>query len=326
MASTQGSSPHTRGAHRSMDGQTRGRRIIPAYAGSTSRRLETASFKRDHPRIRGEHAWGYPKLCSGTGSSPHTRGARRLGVPGALDCRIIPAYAGSTSPSPRPRTGSRDHPRIRGEHWRSASKRPRIPGSSPHTRGAHHRLHRHAHRMGIIPAYAGSTLEESPDRHRDRDHPRIRGEHAAEAFGFTYTERIIPAYAGSTSCANGTSNTPADHPRIRGEHAHRSPPFHYAATDHPRIRGEHSSRAQPGHPAGGSSPHTRGARRPGRGRAGRWRIIPAYAGSTPRSPEDRRRRPDHPRIRGEHPAPFSSMRGPGGSSPHTRGARRQHGG
>ena len=71
--------------------------------------------------------------------------------------------------------------------------------------------------------------------------------------------------------------------------------------DHPRIRGEHQAVLLAGEDRPGSSPHTRGAP----SRSPRWstlgRIIPAYAGSTSSAPPPQTRRPDHPRIRGEHP-------------------------
>ena len=113
-------------------------------------------------------------------------------------------------------------------------------------------------------------------------------------------EGIIPAYAGSTRCAGLRSADPPDHPRIRGEHASLWP-----ASRHTE----------------GSSPHTRGAR-PAPGHVqGHGRIIPAYAGSTPRAPSTPRPPPDHPRIRGEHSHKPLMMLLPTGSSPHTRGAR-----
>lgn len=92
-----GSSPHTRGAHRGMDGQTRGRRIIPAYAGSTFRFGTTFGVGEDHPRIRGEHAQMALKTTIRAGSSPHTRGAQPSRTPTGNKTRIIPAYAGSTA-------------------------------------------------------------------------------------------------------------------------------------------------------------------------------------------------------------------------------------
>jgi len=52
-------------------------------------------------------------------------------------------------------------------------------------------------------------------------------------------------------------------------------------------------------------------------------IIPAYAGSTCETTGESSREPDHPRIRGEHSPAHRRRRRPGGSSPHTRGARPQ---
>ena len=70
----------------------------------------------------------------------------------------------------------------------------------------------------------------------------------------------------------------------------------------------------------GSSPHTRGAHAVGARDLPDAGIIPAYAGSTVRTPSAMSRRVDHPRIRGEHAFhSFTTSYGPG-SSPHTRGA------
>ena len=51
-----GSSPHTRGARPPGASARSGRRIIPAYAGSTPMVSVSISFSADHPRIRGEHS------------------------------------------------------------------------------------------------------------------------------------------------------------------------------------------------------------------------------------------------------------------------------
>ena len=72
----EGSSPHTRGAPAARLRAAAGRRIIPAYAGSTVSLLSRARVEADHPRIRGEH---HDHRCPAEvrrGSSPHTRGAR----------------------------------------------------------------------------------------------------------------------------------------------------------------------------------------------------------------------------------------------------------
>ena len=57
------------------------------------------------------------------------------------------------------------------------------------------------------------------------------------------------------------------------------------------------------------------------------RIIPAYAGSTPRQGDLYHSLPDHPRLRGEHMPELAVVCCVGGSSPPTRGAqppRRAH--
>ena len=341
--------------------QLASRRIIPAYAGSTTTSPPSSAPAADHPRIRGEHSFSITNFNTDWGSSPHTRGAptRRLALP--PNHRIIPAYAGSTPPSSAIRANHRDHPRIRGEHRR------RLVGDR---RGGR-----------IIPAYAGSTAHLAAEGNSVWDHPRIRGEHpfqyrwAVEDQGSSpHTRgarrrcgpcrrcgRIIPAYAGSTPPHPTAPSSTPDHPRIRGEHVDPitigigqwgSSPHTRGAqvpvpllqrsariipayagstwgctwlgmvtTDHPRIRGEHVHIEAPRCPQMGSSPHTRGARRHWPARRTRSRIIPAYAGSTSAAAASCLRLWDHPRIRGEHCCWGALVFPPGGSSPHTRGAR-----
>ena len=133
------------------------RRIIPAYAGSTSPAPAGQGPAPDHPRIRGEHESSTSRSRPSPGSSPHTRGAPRDVPPENIDIGIIPAYAGSTRTSPTGSARSRDHPRIRGEHTIDDRRRILTNGSSPHTRGARVRESGEHPAGGIIPAYAGST-------------------------------------------------------------------------------------------------------------------------------------------------------------------------
>ena len=134
-----GSSPHTRGAPTDSRSPSGAGRIIPAYAGSTFAGLPGKIVKADHPRIRGEHAIMHVYPPVSRGSSPHTRGARIRQERGRSRWRIIPAYAGSTSIVFCRRCRKPDHPRIRGEHLAVDVDRGSLGGSSPHTRGAHHR-------------------------------------------------------------------------------------------------------------------------------------------------------------------------------------------
>ena len=358
-----GSSPHTRGArHVGSHGifelqdhpRIRGEHddhvhrgllragIIPAYAGSTTPSSTPWPASGDHPRIRGEHSGVNVALAVTSGSSPHTRGARGVDAGGVPREGIIPAYAGSTQTRPATTAAIADHPRIRGEH-RLRGERPRDRhGSSPHTRGARRHGRDGRGLGGIIPAYAGSTTRSGCWPPRLGDHPRIRGEHLGAVPLALPLAGIIPAYAGSTHaiCADKRLNVGSS-PHTRGARSSRSSRS-TCRGDHPRIRGEHDAEAvvvgdgggiipaYAGSTAGstpcgttqrGSSPHTRGAHA--------WYRAPRVPGR------------DHPRIRGEH---YVVARLPGtlswiipayagstsrlkkllatlaGSSPHTRGA------
>ena len=152
-----GSSPHTRGARYLPRGSARVAGIIPAYAGSTLYEKRVLDPVADHPRIRGEHSRRVSAKNSAIGSSPHTRGALDEGGVGAGEGRIIPAYAGSTSPSPTTPGSPQDHPRIRGEHKNVHISVNTFEGSSPHTRGALPSRELFSLAVRIIPAYAGST-------------------------------------------------------------------------------------------------------------------------------------------------------------------------
>ena len=111
-----GSSPLTRGAPPCPSSRLRHRRIIPAYAGSTNEQARRVRLHQDHPRLRGEHASSGITISGYQGSSPLTRGAQCFVSPYMTLIRIIPAYAGSTSPEHRQYTAFADHPRLRGEH------------------------------------------------------------------------------------------------------------------------------------------------------------------------------------------------------------------
>jgi len=301
-----GSSPHTRGAHTAVSHPAESGRIIPAYAGSTRGAGRRRRRFADHPRIRGEHRHFGALGQRVRGSSPHTRGALARLRTSLLGCRIIPAYAGSTSVLSVELIKCPDHPRIRGEHAVRTYEGALALGSSPHTRGARGRPRVLRRCPGIIPAYAGSTRKPRCTSKSTTDHPRIRGEHptrVSSTFRTTGSSphtrgahdggwkspniaRIIPAYAGSTGGLR----------RDRGVHG-----------DHPRIRGEHQSERGKGRGRSGSSPHTRGARVIVVSLWDAMGIIPAYAGSTRARRCTGPVRGDHPRIRGEHFLTFDAV-------------------
>ena len=91
-----GSSPLARGTPVVIVYTVDGRRLIPARAGNTARKLAGSSSSSAHPRSRGEHAkiWNDEHLP--IGSSPLARGTPTTIYPLHPLPRLIPARAGNT--------------------------------------------------------------------------------------------------------------------------------------------------------------------------------------------------------------------------------------
>ena len=154
---TDGSSPHARGAQGPSGPLTPRLGLIPACAGSTIRWHTDRDAVPAHPRMRGEHPSSVVIFPVRSGSSPHARGAPGRQDRGVLRAGLIPACAGSTSPSRRRGGTGGAHPRMRGEHCERVATRSRRTGSSPHARGAPPPTDNHSRPAGLIPACAGST-------------------------------------------------------------------------------------------------------------------------------------------------------------------------
>ena len=229
--------------------------------------------------MRGEHHdTGHAHGGSG-GSSPHARGAHRLHR-AVVDARgIIPACAGSTVSPLWMGNSSRDHPRMRGEHFVQGYDDVAAEGSSPHARGARDKIIADIVAYGIIPACAGSTWTSTTRRKAKRDHPRMRGEHIRQFVSYG-------GFPGSSPHARGAPRAGAQAVQREGiipACAGSTSPLSRAKThswDHPRMRGEHPQSARGCLGKAGSSPHARGAHRVLASVSGHHGIIPACAGST----------------------------------------------
>ena len=214
----QGSSPRMRGALGVSVMRPLQARIIPAYAGSTLRPHHAPGHHEDHPRVCGEHFHAPESADPMPGSSLRMRGAQTFDFDVNRARGIIPAYAGSTGAVPKYCSDCGDHPRVCGEHLYVISLPFGGVGSSPRMRGARGLGVVDLVVGGIIPAYAGSTGCYKRFVSRDRDHPRVCGEHLTHLLEKGHEQgssprmrgapphghrasrrrRIIPAYAGST--------------------------------------------------------------------------------------------------------------------------------
>ena len=133
--------------------------IIPAYAGNTADKMIYRATVRDHPRVCGEHGfYGHP-LEAWLGSSPRMRGTRTHRHDQRQRQGIIPAYAGNTRLRTSHGGACRDHPRVCGEHDRNVDNQWALTGSSPRMRGTPLATLIAVMAFGIIPAYAGNTVD-----------------------------------------------------------------------------------------------------------------------------------------------------------------------
>ena len=94
--SGQGSSPLTRGKLEQGAPDHVWPGLIPAHAGKTMIGNVMAGAAAAHPRSRGENAGSPACLPRTAGSSPLTRGKRRVLIFVRSNTRLIPAHAGKT--------------------------------------------------------------------------------------------------------------------------------------------------------------------------------------------------------------------------------------
>ena len=315
---SRGSSPLTRGKRTDAIHRHPHQRLIPAHAGKTLSLIVYCVRGRAHPRSRGENLDVLRHGHAAGGSSPLTRGKPHDGQNRGIRRGLIPAHAGKTPTDATTDLASGAHPRSRGENLTPLLIALVIEGSSPLTRGKRTRSSRAGAWTRLIPAHAGKTGRFEAQEPNCAAHPRSRGENAAMSvsdispYGSSPltrgkpeqlvhragVSRLIPAHAGKTLTIRRGGRSGWAHPRSRGEN-HRN-------------RG-------PTQCARGSSPLTRGKLKDQRPARNHIRLIPAHAGKTPVRSNSARKRPAHPRSRGENQAGRRSGRLQLGSSPLTRG-------
>ena len=174
---------------------------------------------------------------------------------------------------------------------------------------------------GLIPAHAGKTITLGILKRPSWAHPRSGGENTVTSVRSTLpsgssplaqgklrdqaqpeqSDGLIPAHAGKTTFDASRCSRIRAHPHSRGENAEGA------------IRAEESK---------GSSPLTRGKPSRAVSTGGIRGLIPTHAGKTPRHAATAPCAWAHPHSRGENWISGAQLRGSEGSSPLTRGKRR----
>ncbi|PKU92721.1 hypothetical protein CQR47_0570 [Bifidobacterium thermophilum] len=266
----------------------------------------------------GEHFHDEIRSGRDEGSSPHVRGTPPQRGTEADPRRIIPACAGNTNTPRAWSLGSRDHPRMCGEHPSLIAALIAVLGSSPHVRGTLLLTLSVPSVTGIIPACAGNTAHRPNNTCCTRDHPRMCGEHAANAFVYASEKGSSPHVRGTPNDNTSVSMVSGIIPACAGNTANLIVIVRLFR-DHPRMCGEHGANDIGRATGRGSSPHVRGTHfwpGPVSRAAG---IIPACAGNTFQRFQPFSRDGDHPRMCGEHYRQRPSGLPGRGSSPHVRG-------
>ena len=191
-------------------------------------------------------------------------------------------------------------------------------GSSPLTRGKHHRPPARRAPGGLIPAHAGKTATACTSATTCGAHPRLRGENNLKMLetdfgsgsspltrgkrsasrGHPLAERLIPAHAGKTRSDPDVAPPVGAHPRSRGENTRSNGNMEVAVGSSPLTRGKLGLVGGGGFVSG---------------------LIPAHAGKTGVRISGPGCSGAHPRSRGENIETFGGASSLSGSSPLTRG-------
>ena len=239
---------------------------------------------------------------------------RGVSVPGGL----IPARAGTTTPSRGGSTIPRAHPRAGGDHVDVLRARTVSAGSSPRGRGPRVEERRCQSPRRLIPARAGTTSSTSGSRTRPRAHPRAGGDHRADLGDGRQHAGSSPRGRGPPAGPDPAGRAPGLIPARAGTTS-RPMMLPWRGGAHPRAGGDHAQWVYDKVTGPGSSPRGRGPQVIPRSGDRPARLIPARAGtttdgSTPPSPTAA-----HPRAGGDHPSAPAAPVAPIGSSPRGRG-------
>ena len=268
-------------------------------------------WSKYHPRTRGEKENGNALPLKCVGSPPHTRGKVSRVISERNPIRITPAHAGKRDHLTNCKTLCKDHPRTRGEKFKTTLLAETVGGSPPHTRGKVPGVEANTLGQRITPAHAGKSSARLISQMGLKDHPRTRGEKPyqpsapAGAQGspphtrgkgllktaISQIVRITPAHAGKSIINSEGSDT---------------------VTDHPRTRGEKRATAGTIILTRGSPPHTRGKVNPPQDFIYYLGITPAHAGKSSQSDEQNLNQyGSPPHTRGKDNRDFKSFEKPG---------------
>ena len=238
-----GSSPRGRGKPSASQSSSICRGLIPAWAGKTGNGQYQTGYSQAHPRVGGENKTSGARSSSHWGSSPRGRGKRLRWPQPWASVGLIPAWAGKTGESQKGKGRTRAHPRVGGENIATEVFGGIVSGSSPRGRGKPTLYDAPYQPAGLIPAWAGKTMNSDSSSTMPPAHPRVGGENIRPESSSTPkkgssprgrgklgdagaegVERgLIPAWAGKTRAVFSPVRSRGAHPRVGGENTGEQP-------------------------------------------------------------------------------------------------------
>ena len=157
-----GSPPRMRGRQHVMIDIYSERRLTPANAGTTTMQSNDGDNDKAHPRECGDDSASGIFLKHRIGSPPRMRGRPAGRARLAHVCRLTPANAGTTVPTPGLQDHMGAHPRECGDDLLAVVNISRQIGSPPRMRGRPRPIRPRTARPRLTPANAGTTKPTRP--------------------------------------------------------------------------------------------------------------------------------------------------------------------
>ena len=190
-------------------------------------------------------------------------------------------------------------------------------GSPPRVREKPNSLWAGAGKGGITPACAGKTSLAIRSKSSGWDHPRVCGKNQSVTLSHSTFAGSPPRVREKQSCIHNLDRYHGITPACAG----KTNCFDSSAVqlgDHPRVCGKNWSRVCIRYRRRGSPPRVREKLVSGNKRLECYRITPACAGKTNRTPSHLRAVEDHPRVCGKNSKSSNRQSSMAGSPPRVR--------
>ncbi len=190
-----------------------------------------------------------------------------------------PACAGTTLTDWLWPPETSDQPRMRRDHAGLGRDAEQVVGPPPHARGPPHPARVPGTGQGTTPACAGTTEGSCGHFRRERDHPRMRGDHQTFVLEVLGGEGPPPHARGPHGRHRAGGGWHGTTPACAGT-TWAAPCRRGVARDHPRMCGDHVTQSMARSPTEGPPPHVRGPLPALNLSALPCRTTPACAGTT----------------------------------------------